>query len=223
MVNKKGLFVTVEGGEGVGKSTFLKNLLGLLQNHTPPIPLLSTREPGGTPFAEAIRGLFLMENNDEQWTLFSELCLLSAARNQHITKLIAPHLAKGGLVLCDRFIDSTRVYQGFIKEGFPSPNHNPLIETFLKESCQGIFPHITFILDAPLETSLERLNKRKQESNEIATRFDEQKRAFHQKVKEGFLLIAKEEPKRCIILDATLDSPSMALLAFQHIIKALNP
>jgi dTMP kinase len=185
-----GGLITFEGGEGTGKSTQAARLAqGLAADG---LEVVATREPGGSPGAEAIRDL-LVRGAADRWSAASEALLLYAARRDHIERLIAPALERGAIVVCDRFADSTRAYQGVAAEG-----PMDLIAALEALVLKGVQPDLTLILDLPAKTGLARAAGRKG----IDTRFETKGVAFHQKLREAFLAIAKAEPERCVIIDA---------------------
>ena len=185
------LFITFEGGEGVGKSTVIDRLEKELQSQG--YSVLKTREPGGTALGEKIRSRLL--NHDEQVQIgkHAELLLFLAARSQHIEEVIQPALAEGKIVLCDRFNDSSIAYQGSGRE---------LGIRYVQElsglCCHGLKPDVTFFLDLDIHTGLTRAAK-VGESDRIESEQD----AFHQRVRKAFREIAREEPERFHILDAS--------------------
>jgi len=190
-----GLFITFEGTEGCGKTTQCRQLArGLrLQGYQ----VLETREPGGTPLAEAIRRLLLShsktKSNIETITPNCETALILAARSQHVAHVIRPALAKGMIVLCDRFFDSTLAYQGYGRN---------LGTTFLTRSHQfaaeGLTPHLTFLLDLPVQEGLARRQQARHQN-----RLDQESLEFHQRVRRGFIALAKQHPQRIQKLDAS--------------------
>jgi len=186
----RGRLITFEGGEGTGKSTQAGRLAqGLAADG---LEVVATREPGGSPGAEAIRDL-LVRGAVDRWSAASEALLLYAARRDHIERLIAPALERGAIVVCDRFADSTRAYQGVAAEG-----PMDLIAALEALVLEGVRPDLTLILDLPAETGLARATGRKG----IEIRFETKGVAFHRKLREAFLAIAKAEPERCAIIDA---------------------
>lgn len=193
---ERGMFISVEGGEGVGKSVFIKNLSHNLSLNYPQKTICVTREPGGTEQAEQIRKLFLNETDNEPWLAISEFCLMSAARSQHVSYKIRPLLEKGQIVLCDRFADSSRVYQGMLG-GIKSE----LIEMLTLNCCNGLEPDLTFILDCDIAVSSQRIEERAK--NHKISRFDKKTHEFHANVREAFLRVAASYPSRCKILDAS--------------------
>ena len=186
----RGLFITFEGGEGAGKSTQIRRLAQRLaaQGHE----VVQTREPGGSPGAEAIRAL-LVTGEADRWSSLTETLLMYAARRDHIERTIAPALARGDLVLCDRFVDSTRAYQG-AAGGAPAA----LIATLEAEVVGTDIPDLTLILDLPVETGLARAAAR----GEGEARFEAKGAAFHQRLRAAFQAIAAAEPQRCVLIDA---------------------
>ncbi|MFN3827439.1 MAG: dTMP kinase [Micavibrio sp.] len=191
----QGLFITLEGGEGAGKSTQIRLLAEALQKSGREVVL--TREPGGTPEAEKIRN-FLVQRDGGDWTPMAECLLLYAARQMHVETLIKPALAAGKIVISDRFTDSTRAYQSY-GGGLP-------IETIenLNTLVLGDFaPDLTFILDLPVEIGLARSGKRLAAQASQEDRFENMGTAFHERLRLGFLEIAKKEPTRCHVIDAT--------------------
>jgi dTMP kinase len=184
-----GRLITFEGGEGAGKSTQLARLAAALRGAG--CPLVTTREPGGTPGAEAVREL-LIGGGPERWTPLSETLLVQAARHDHVTRVIAPALAAGRWVLCDRFSDSTRVYQGIAGElGLA------LIDRLHHTIFGDLLPDLTLILDVPVVIGLAR-----RQAARSGNRFEHKPESYHERVREGFLALARAEPDRCIVIDA---------------------
>ena len=192
-----GKFITFEGGEGAGKSTQIKLLKTALE--TANIPVIATREPGGSSGAETIRNLLL--NPEKDWDTPTETLLHFAARADHFTTRIAPALKNGDCVLCDRFADSTRAYQGY-GLGLDIKAIEILYELTLGE----FKPDLTLILDIPVQIGTMRL----QDRGEATDRYEQMDSAFHQRLREGFLDIAKNEPERCVVIDATADIDTIA-------------
>lgn len=187
----RGRFVTIEGGEGAGKSTQLELLGAALERAG--IPVRRTREPGGSAGAEAIRKL-LLEGADERWDAAAEALLLWAARRDHVIRLIAPALERGIWVICDRFADSTLAYQGYGR-GLPLADL-----AALRRFALGDFtPDLTLILDLSVAEGLARAARRA----DTADRFERLDGTFHERLREGFRRIAEAEPKRCVLIDAT--------------------
>lgn len=186
----KGLFITVEGGEGVGKTTNIDFIRQSLEAKG--YEVIVTREPGGTPFAEEIREV-LIKNREERVSSDAELLLMFAARAQHLAEKILPSINEGKCVISDRFTDATYAYQsggrGISEENIA------LLENFV----QGDFrPHLTMLLDAPPEVGMQRAIKRGK-----LDRFEEEKQDFFNKVRRNYLTRAAAEPKRFKVIDAT--------------------
>ncbi|CAH1661935.1 Thymidylate kinase [Hyphomicrobiales bacterium] len=192
----KAPFITFEGGEGAGKSTQIKRLAARLQGVG--IDAVMTREPGGSPKAERIRAL-LLAGAAKRFGTLAEAVLFSAARIDHIDTLIAPALSRGTWVLCDRFIDSTRVYQG--TSGDIDPEQIAVLERVV---AGDVMPDLTFILDLPAEAGLARAAARAG-ADGASDRFEAEGLAFHEKLRAAFLSIAASEPGRCVVIDATKD------------------
>jgi len=190
-----GLFITFEGGEGAGKST----QIALLAEHLRTLGLdpLITREPGGSAGAEAVRHVIL-SGNAESYGPAMEALLFAAARADHVDQLIRPALAENRIVLCDRFIDSSRAYQGVT--GNLDATYMAAIERI---AIDGAMPDLTIILDIPAEQGLSRANKRR--GTDVADRFEKEAIAVHEARRQAFLAIAKAEPDRCKVLNADRD------------------
>jgi dTMP kinase len=182
----RGKFITFEGGEGAGKSTQAGLLAERLR--AAGIETVVTREPGGTPLGEAIRSLVL----DTQPVPVTELLLFAAARAEHVAEVIRPALAHGTWVVCDRFIDSSRVYQGALG-GVP----RDLIDAIEARSVAPAFPDLTLVLDLPPETGLRRAAARG-----ALSRFDSRSEDYHRRLQDAFRDVARAEPARCLMIDA---------------------
>lgn len=186
-----GRFITIEGGEGAGKSTQIKALADWLRERG--IVVTTTREPGGSPGAEAIRKL-LVEGSADKWDGTTEALLHFAARRDHLRRTVWPALERGEWVISDRFADSTKAYQGY--------GHGLDLETIdrLYAIAVGKFvPDLTIILDLPVEQGLARAASRAG----VETRYENMNIDFHRRLRNGFLDIARNEPRRCIVIDAT--------------------
>jgi dTMP kinase len=194
----RGRFITFEGGEGAGKSTQVRILAERLRGAG--FEVVATREPGGSPGAEAIRAL-LVNGDPDRWSAASETLLMYAARRDHIERTIRPALERGAWVISDRFADSTRAYQG---AGGGAPHGLvEALETFVLEDTR---PDLTLILDLPVELGLERAGLR----GGGEARFEAKGHAFHQRLREGFLRLAAAEPNRCVVLDAGQPSETVS-------------
>lgn len=189
-------FITFEGGEGVGKSTQVRRLLNNLAQHS--IDAVRTREPGGTPKAEAIRS-FILQGRSEAWGAGSEAVLFAAARLDHVNQLIAPNLEKGTWVVSDRFCDSTRAYQGLT-----GGVDDKLIDALETLALDGHTPDLTIVLDMDPELAFRRVEQRAVEDGLQATgdRFEKEDIAWHQRLRQNFLDIARNNADRCVVLSA---------------------
>lgn len=192
MPNKKGIFITLEGGEGCGKSTQIKMLDAYLKEKG--IPHHITREPGGSPAAEEIRKIILSGEVDK-WDSVSETLLFSAARRSHLTEVVWPNLEKGVWVISDRYADSTMAYQGYGRNDHLLTRAD--IETLYRITAGDFKPDLTFILDIEPQKGLERAQKRAD-----LDRMEGQKLAFHENLRQAFLDIASREPIRCVVINA---------------------
>lgn len=195
----RGRFITLEGGEGAGKSTQITLLKDALEaaGHT----VLTTREPGGSPGGEEIRNL-LVNGDTHRWEPLSEALLNYAARHEHLCKVIEPALKEGTWVICDRFADSTMAYQGY-GHGMDRETIRRLHRLIVGDMA----PDLTLILDMPVETGLRRANSR----GEGEDRYERMGLEFHNRLRDGFLEIAKKDPMRCEVIDATGDIGAVAM------------
>ena len=187
----QGRYITFEGGDGAGKSTQLQRLAARLSAGGQEV--VATREPGGSPGAEAIRDIVLRGDAD-RWSSVTETLLMYAARRDHVERVIRPGLARGAWVICDRFADSTRAYQG--AAGGTDPALIAALETYVLEATR---PDLTLIFDLPVAIGLERAHARAG----AEMRFESKGHGFHERLREGFLAIARSEPQRCAVIDAT--------------------
>lgn len=189
-----GCFITFEGGEGAGKSTQIDRLRNKLEELNQPV--LVTREPGGSPRAEEIRA-FLLGGHAKHLGPFAEALLFAAARIDHLDNTIVPALHEGTHVLCDRFADSTRAYQGS-----SSSVDTALIDRLETITLRGTKPDLTIILDLPAEIGLARAGERRARKGEGVDRFEQEELAFHQALRQSFLAIARSAPDRCVVVNA---------------------
>ncbi|MBY4641262.1 dTMP kinase [Gluconacetobacter entanii] len=207
-----GMFITFEGGEGAGKSTQVRLLQQHLATIVPSGRVVMTREPGGTPGAEAIRDLLLFGKHD--LSLRAETLMHFSARYDHVDHLIRPALEAGKIVISDRFTDSTEAYQGY---GRGAGDHDILALIASLRQQTGVVPDLTFILDIPRTVARERLRARGNRPD----RYEAATEAFHARVAEGFAAIARHEPDRCITLDATLPPDILARVIAGHVTTRL--
>ncbi len=206
-----GLFITLEGGEGTGKSTQAKRLAAKLEELGEDLVL--TREPGGTPQAEELRDL-LVTGDVGRWSASAEALLNYAARDSHIRTLIAPALDAGKTVICDRFIDSTRAYQMYAGDA-----PKALIDA-LEASIVGMrMPSLTLVFDLDPEVGLARAAAR---GTDRADRFERKGLAFHQNLRESFLAIARAEPNRCRVINAALSVDDVTAVVWREVEGVIN-
>jgi len=204
---KRGKFITFEGGDGVGKSTQIARLADRLRGCG--VECIVTREPGGTPFAERIRTIIL-EGNLPSHSPLAEALLFASARVDHVEHLIGPGLEAGKWVLCDRFADSTRAYQGAAGGGDEAKLLQ--LEGVTHGSCA---PDLTLILDLDPEVGRTRISERNHGSALVQDPFEARALEFQQRLREGFLQIAADEPDRCVVIDASLDADGVATAIWQ--------
>lgn len=205
----RGSFITFEGGEGSGKSTQVALLAERLRLRG--IEVVTTREPGGSPGAEAMRHL-LLSGVVKPLGPDAETMIFAAARDDHVQTTIEPALARGAWVICDRFIDSTRVYQGALG------NVDPRIIRALERVTVGeTMPELTFILDVPVEVGFARVAGRGQQKD----RFESEDIEFHIQLREAFLELARNEPKRCVVIDAAQSPELVATRIWLAVVERL--
>jgi dTMP kinase len=213
-----GRFITFEGGEGSGKSTQARLLADALQQRG--IDGVLTREPGGSPFAEQVRSLIL-DPETHPHSALSEALLFYAARADHLEKVIRPALVAGRWVICDRFSDSTRVYQ-VEAGGLPLDVYKAFELIVVKLT----YPDLTFILDLPAEVGLSRATTRRLAraiAGEDADAYEKRDTAFHERLRQGFLAIARSEPHRCHLLDAAAPVEAVAAEVWTQVKRRLLP
>lgn len=215
MSSGTGLFVTFEGGEGAGKSTQIRRLAEALRARG--LDVLLTREPGGSPGAEAVRHV-LLSGAAEAFGTRMEAILFAAARNDHVEEVIRPALRQGKIVLCDRFMDSSRVYQGVTGN-----LEADFIETLQRIAVDGVVPDCTLILDIPARLGLERAKKRSAATADGPDRFEKEELETHEKRREAYLDIAAREPERCHVIDATQNEDAIAAEILAIVDRRLAP
>jgi len=196
----RGKFISFEGGEGSGKSTQIKKLAERLE--TAKLRAIVTREPGGSPGAEIIRHL-LLSGMGKLLGPEAETLLFAAARDDHVRTVIQPALSQGLWVLCDRFSDSTRVYQGRL--GRVSPD---VLNAMQRVTIGDLKPDLTIILDIPVEVGLQRASIRR--GSGAPDRFEAENIKFHQDLRDAYRQIAAEDPQRCALIDANADADTVA-------------
>lgn len=198
----QGRFLSIEGNEGVGKSTLIEGLFGELT--TRGVRLIRTREPGGTPAADRIRALFGDPPPGDPLLPDTEALLVSAARAQHVGRLIRPALARGDWVLTDRYHDSMRAYQGVLG-GVGGED----LERLIAFSTQGLDPDLTFLLDLDVGVARRRLEARGEAHPDSIKRFDDARRSVHERLRAAFLALQKRFPARIMVLDASKSPDSL--------------
>ena len=214
----KGIFITFEGGEGSGKSTQAKALFRYLKRRPGAgrgKRVLLTREPGGTLLADAIRRLLVVRSREETLPE-TELFLYTAARFQHLSRVIRPELDRGTIVLCDRFADATIAYQQYGRRLPPR-----VVKTCNALATGGLKPDITFFLDVPPETGLQRAHRRmggRQRAEKKEDRFERESLAFHHRVRAGYRTLARKERHRIHLIDGTAPSA----VVFEKILEVLR-
>lgn len=207
----RGRFITLEGGEGTGKSTQVRLLCARLQGAG--VEALATREPGGSPGAEAIRKL-LVSGAVDRWEPITEALLHFAARRDHVLNVIEPALARGAWVVSDRFADSTIAYQGY-GQGADLQS----LEQMYALAVGDLAPDLTLMLDLPVEAGLARAAARP----DRGSRYERMDRAMHERLRAGFLEIAKQDPSRCIVIDAAPSEDAVHDTVWRAVRERLKP
>jgi dTMP kinase len=211
--SSKGRFITFEGGEGVGKSTQIHRLAKVLRRRG--LDVVVTREPGGSQGAEAVRNV-LLSGAAEEFGVRMEALLFAAARSDHIEEVIRPAIEEGAIVLCDRFMDSSRVYQGV------TGNLEPQFVNHLERiAVNGMTPDLTLVLDLPAETGLKRA-KLREGKNAAPDRFEKEELATHEKRREAFVDLTRSEPDRCKLIDAAQAEDVVALAILNAVEEVLD-
>jgi dTMP kinase len=210
-----GFFITFEGPEGAGKSTQVERLARVLDQRGYRVCL--TREPGGTQLGERLRDLIMHFDGPEEITPESEVLMFGASRAQLMRTVILPHLARGGIVLCDRFADSTTAYQGLARR-----LDRAFIEAMHRFTVGDRWPDLTFLLDLEVDAGLSRARRRQRAAAPCHDRIGAESRDFHQAVREGFLDLARAEPGRFRIVDATADQDTVHARILEEVDRALG-
>lgn len=208
-----GLFITFEGGEGCGKSTQIAALKARLEAKGKTV--VQTREPGGTPLGESVRNLLQYDDAGQGMSPEAELLLFAASRAQHVRELIAPAIAEGQIVLCDRFLDSTTVYQG-VARAIDSKK----VDTINQFAIGDTNPDLTILIDLPPEIGLARVHAR---SDGQLDRMEKEAIEFFQAVRQGYLDLAKSEPKRFLVLDGSQSVEELETQIWQKVEATLLP
>ena len=209
----RGIFITIEGPDGSGKTTALQQVVPRLQQEMNR-KVVATREPGGSPIAEKIRSLILDPSHTDMDSR-TEALLYAASRRQHLIEKVLPVLESGDVIFCDRFVDSSIAYQGYARgigeEGIREIN---------QFATEGIEPDVTLYIDVPAEVGIQRIHANLDERE--YNRLDQEKLAFHEKVRAGYLQLAKANPERIVVVDGTMNREEVAEACY-HIIKNRCP
>ncbi len=208
-VKPEGVFITFEGGEGVGKTTQINLLAEHLKSKGHDVVV--TREPGGCPAAEDLRNLIFAEKYEGQWSAEAETLMMFAARDTHIKQVIAPALAENKVVICDRYIDSTVVYQGIVKGV-----NLDLIKGLEQEIMGEYQPQRTYVFDLPAAAAMERVQGRGAENHHDRAGVE-----FYEALQKGFVRIAEENAERCMIVDAAQSVENISAVIQQDLEKIL--
>ena len=207
MGGTRGRFITFEGGEGTGKSTQSKRLAAALEARG--LDVVLTREPGGSPAAETIRGL-LLSGRAKPLGVLGEAYLFAAARIDHVAELIEPALGRGAFVVCDRFADSSRVYQG-TAGGLPADVVDGLVDAAIGSTS----PDLTIVIDVPVSVGLARVGHR----SEGADRFESDAVAVHEARRRGILALADRFPERCVVVDGSREKDAVSAEILELVTK----
>ena len=204
----RGIFITIEGPDGSGKTTALQQVVPRLQQEMNR-KVVATREPGGSPIAEKIRSLILDPLHTDMDSR-TEALLYAASRRQHLIEKVLPVLESGDVIFCDRFVDSSIAYQGYARgigeEGIREIN---------QFATEGIEPDVTLYIDVPAEVGIQRIHANLDERE--YNRLDQEKLAFHEKVRAGYLQLAKANPERIVVVDGTMSREEVAESCYQII------
>lgn len=209
---RAGKLISFEGSEGSGKSTQIARLAEHLQKSSREV--VATREPGGTEIGEQIRNIIVHNSKGDEMTPEAELLLFTAARAQLVRQVIAPALLRGAVVLSDRYLDSTTVYQGIARNLAPGP-----VSEINQFAVGNVMPDLTIVIDVPTEVSLARL---KQRASDLPDRMERENVSFYEKVREGYLLLAKQWPDRVVVLDGTLTPDALDKKIWTEVQKRLD-
>lgn len=207
-----GKLISFEGSEGSGKSTQIARLAEHLQKKSREV--VATREPGGTEIGEQIRNIIVHNSKGDEMTPETELLLFTAARAQLVRQVIAPALLRGAVVLSDRYLDSTTVYQGIARNLAPGP-----VSAINQFAVGNVMPDLTIVIDVPTEVSLARLRQR---ASDLPDRMERENVSFYEKVREGYLLLAKQWPERVVVLDGTLSPDALDKKIWAEVQKRLG-
>ncbi len=207
-----GKLISFEGSEGSGKSTQITRLADQLQKSGREV--VATREPGGTEIGEQIRSIIVHNSKGDEMCPETELLLFTAARAQVVREVIAPALLRGAVVLSDRYLDSSTVYQGIARNLAPGP-----VNEINRFAVGTVMPDLTIVIDVPTEVSLARIRQR---ASDLPDRMERQNISFYTKVREGYLLLAKQWPDRVVVVDGTLSPDALDKKIWTEVQKRLG-
>ena len=208
----RGILISFEGSEGSGKSTQIAHLAEHLQKVGRAV--VSTREPGGTEIGEQVRNIIVHNSRGDEMCAETELLLFAASRAQLVREIIAPHLLKGVIVLCDRYIDSSTVYQGVARNLSLDP-----VQQINQFAVGNVLPDLTIVLDVPTRVSLNRINQR---ASDLPNRMERENIDFYKKVRDGYLMLARSLPRRFFVVDGTLPEDKVRKLIWAEVKKRIG-
>jgi len=207
-----GKLISFEGSEGSGKSSQIARLAARLQKARREV--VSVREPGGTEIGEQIRNIIVHNSKGDEMCAETELLLFTAARAQLVREVIAPALVRGAIVLCDRFLDSSTVYQGIGRNLAPDP-----VNQINRFAVGNVMPDITIVIDVPTALSLERIRRR---ASDLPNRMERENIDFYDKIREGYLVLAKGMPERFVVVDGSRDEESTEKKIWEQLKEQLH-
>jgi dTMP kinase len=208
----RGILISFEGSEGSGKSTQIAHLAERLQEIGRMV--VSTREPGGTEIGEQVRNIIVHNSKGDEMCAETELLLFAASRAQLVREIIAPNLIKGVVVLCDRYIDSSTVYQGVARNLSRDP-----VQQINQFAVGNVLPDLTIVLDVPTGVSLNRINQR---ASDLPNRMERENIDFYKKVRDGYLVLARSLPRRFFVVDGTQPEDKVRRLIWAEVKKRLG-
>ena len=208
----RGVLISFEGSEGSGKSTQIAHLAEQLQEVGRKV--ISTREPGGTEIGEQVRNIIVHNSKGDEMCAETELLLFAASRAQLVREIIAPNLLKGVVVLCDRYIDSSTVYQGVARNLSRDP-----VQQINQFAVGNVLPDLTIVLDVPTGVSLNRINQR---ASDLPNRMERENIDFYKKVRDGYLVLARSLPRRFFVVDGTQPEDKVRRLIWAEVKKRLG-
>jgi dTMP kinase len=208
----RGILISFEGSEGSGKSTQIAHLAEQLQAAGRRV--FSTREPGGTEIGEQVRNIIVHNSKGDEMCAETELLLFAASRAQLVREIIAPNLMKGVIVVCDRYIDSSTVYQGVARSLSLDP-----VQQINQFAVGNVLPDVTIVLDVPTRVSLARIQQR---ASDLPNRMERENISFYKKVREGYLVLARSMPRRFFVVDGTLPEDEVRKLIWDEVQRRIG-